>query len=212
MIMSVLTASEGSGIRHSIDCIVKRYAEAQVTPPEILDVDRDCCGSSPIQRMFSGWKDLQVRLDIWHFMRRISVGCNTDCHRLYGLFMSRLSQCILKWDRDDLNALMTAKWSEMAAEHILNPSDEDAKKRISREEVALHCRQTTGGVAETTSLIAYLAEAFDGEKGHDTLGVPLINGERMREIWAVKSKHVPCIEDPSGASLYAQSGSLMKEV
>ena len=99
----------------------------------------------------------------------------------------------------------------MAAEHILNPSDEDAKKRISRGEMALHCRRTTGGVAETTSLIAYLAEAIDGEKGHDTLGVPLINGERMREIWAVKSKHVPCIEDPSGTSLYAQSGSLAKE-
>ena len=45
VIMSVLTASEGSGIRHLIDYIVKRYADAQVTPPEILDVDRDCCGS-----------------------------------------------------------------------------------------------------------------------------------------------------------------------
>ena len=161
--------------------------------------------------MFSGRKDLQVRLDIWHFMRRIFVGGNTDCHRLYGLFMGHLSQCIFKWDRDDLNALMTAKGSEMASEHILNPSDEDVMKRICRGELALHCRCTTGGVAETTSLIAYLVEAFDGEKGHYTLGVLMFNGERMREIWAVKSKHVPCIEDPDRASLYVQIGSLVKE-
>ena len=211
MITSVLTASEDSGIRPLIDCIVKGYADAQVTPPEILNVDRDCCGSSPIQRMFSGWKDLQVRLDIGHFMRRISVGCNTDCHRLYGLFMGRLSQCIFKRDRDDLSALMTAKGSEMATEHILNPSDEDVMKRIRRGELALHCRRTTGGVAETTSLIASLVKAFDGDRGRYTLGVPLINGERVREIWAVKSKRVPCIEDPSGASLYVQTGSLVKE-
>ena len=119
MIMSVLTASEGSGIRHSIDCIVKRYAEAQVTPPEILDVDRDCCGSSPIQRMFSGWKDLQVRLDIWHFMRRISVGCNTDCHRLYGLFMSRFVSAswsgtemiwMLWWQQSGLKLQLSTFW------------------------------------------------------------------------------------------------------
>ena len=32
----------------------------------------------------------------------------------------------------------------------------------------------------------------------------------MREIWAVQSKHVPCIQDPSDASLYVQTGSLVK--
>jgi len=45
--------------------------------------------------VFCGWKDVQVRLDISHLMRRLARGCTVQNHQLlYGVFMSRPSTCI----------------------------------------------------------------------------------------------------------------------
>jgi hypothetical protein len=74
-----------------------------VTPPSLLYVDRDCCANSRTYEMFQAWPELIVRLDIWHFMRRIADSVTTDSHPLYGTFMSRLSGCIFMWSDEDMN-------------------------------------------------------------------------------------------------------------
>ncbi|XP_023815154.2 uncharacterized protein LOC110013889 [Oryzias latipes] len=209
IIMSVLTASEGFGLGPMIEGLIRRYAVAGVPPPEVLYVDRDCCGNTLLRRMFQKWKDLHIRLDIWHFMRRFSVGCTTDSHQLYASFMRRLSHCLFMWDEEDLTALKIAKRSELSA-RLTNPSDADVLRSISRSELALHCRRTTRGSQETLALIKSLIQAFDGDNGRDTLGVPLINSERMAGILAAQAKHVACIQDPPGIQLYTRTGTILK--
>jgi hypothetical protein len=82
---------------------MKRFSDAGHPPSEVIYVDRDCCGTASILTLFDDWQtEVDVRLDVWHFMRRLSSGCNTDSHPLYGLFMRRLSSCIFAWDKDEL--------------------------------------------------------------------------------------------------------------
>ena len=79
VLMSVLTCTEGTGLEKMAKGLVKRYSEANETPPLLLYVDRDCCvseGIPQIKELFSPW-DIKIRLDVWHFMRRFSVGCTT---------------------------------------------------------------------------------------------------------------------------------------
>ncbi|XP_073727112.1 uncharacterized protein [Misgurnus anguillicaudatus] len=131
------------------------------------------------------------------------------CHPLYATFMSRLSHCIFMWDQDDLTALKMAKRAELEADW--RPSSEACVlRRISRSELALHCRRTTRGTKETLTMIESLIQAFEGYAGRDTLGVPLINSARMSEIIKSQRKHVACIQDPQGVQLYMQTGTLMK--
>ncbi|XP_035985262.1 uncharacterized protein LOC118558811 [Fundulus heteroclitus] len=66
--------------------LVKRYQQAGVDPPVALYVDCGCCAeaaeTTKLQARFSGWPQLVVRLDIWHFMQRLALGCTTDAHQL----------------------------------------------------------------------------------------------------------------------------------
>lgn len=73
VLMNVLTASEGAGLKPMAEGLVKRYTNAGVSPPKLLYVDRDCCegGAVKTKDLFKQWGDLAIRLDIWHFMRRI---------------------------------------------------------------------------------------------------------------------------------------------
>ncbi|XP_035990887.1 uncharacterized protein LOC118562569 [Fundulus heteroclitus] len=99
VLVSVLTAAEGHGLWPMAAGLMRRYREAGVAPPAIMYVDRDCCsphGQSQVRAMFAEWRELQVRLDIWHFMRRFAAGVTTEAHQLYGVFMARLSRCIFQ--------------------------------------------------------------------------------------------------------------------
>ena len=78
---NALTSAEGQGLGPMVEGIVKRYTG--VSPPEVLYVDRDCCGDTSLRRMFALWSDMDIRLDIWHFMHRFCAGCTTDSHPLY---------------------------------------------------------------------------------------------------------------------------------
>nr|KAG5691802.1 hypothetical protein BaRGS_003198 [Batillaria attramentaria] len=139
-------------------------------------------------QMFSAWPDLVIRLDVWHFMRRIARACTTESHLLYKSFMGRLSQCIFQWDRDDLELLKAAKRRQMEGRHIPNPSDADVLRNITKDELALHCRRTTRGTDETIALIDHLLETYSGPAGHDTLGVPLLDQDRLTDIWRYSAK------------------------
>ena len=48
-----------------------------------------------------------------------------------------------------------------------------------------------------------LIQAFKGDQGNDTL-------EKIDNIWAEQQKHVACIQDPAGVSLYIQTGTQKK--
>ena len=211
ILTSVLTMGEGHGLSNMLVGVIKRYTKAEEKSPDVIYVDRDCCGASPLQHVLnaSSWKAV-LRLDIWHFMRRIATGCSTDSHQLYSTFMGLLSNCIFHWDEQDLNRLIKSKRCELKAQHLFIKSDADIIKRLSRYELALHCRRTTRGVAETTRLIGELIETFSGDKGRDTLGVQLINTSRMKSIWDAQKKHIPCIQDPPGVALYTKTGSIKK--
>lgn len=210
VIISVLTTGEGHGLSPMIHGLIRRYRDAEVPPPQLLYVDRDCCGNNQLRRMFAPWTELSIHLDIWHFMRRLSVGCTTDAHALYATFMSSLSQCIYMWDPEDVDALIAAKRSELEAMHIENLTDAEVFLHIKSSELTTHCRRTTRGVEETTRLITQLINSLDGDNGRDTQGVPLINSERMTEIWKQQQKHVQCIQDPPNIQLYTQTGVVKK--
>ncbi|MCI4379004.1 hypothetical protein PGIGA_G00222790 [Pangasianodon gigas] len=105
ILISVLTAQEGPGLDSMVSGLVSRYQQAGVAPPVLLYVDSGCCvdkGQSKLQTRFGGWPNLNIRLDIWHFMRRLATGCTTDAHPLYPTFMARLSACIFEWDPHDI--------------------------------------------------------------------------------------------------------------
>lgn len=92
LVVSVLTTSEsGQDLQRLADGLVGRYRSAAQPAPILLYTDRDCCsasGPSKYASLFGDWNGLQVRLDIWHWMRRMSGGCTTESHPLYGTFMS----------------------------------------------------------------------------------------------------------------------------
>ena len=147
LVMSVLTSSESSpSLKQMADGLVWRYRDAEQPPPQVLYTDRDCCSvntTSKYQTLFEEWGEaLQVRLDIWHYMRRISGGITSESHPLYGMFMSRLSTAIFEWDMGDLTHLLEAKKSEMVATYgsILKI---DSSKKI--------CKKMQGAAMDTAA-------------------------------------------------------------
>jgi len=209
VLMSVLTAAEGAGLVDMATGLVNRYLAAGQPPPLLLYVDRDCCTVST-RWLFQPWKDLVMRLDIWHFMRCFASCCTTDSHQLHGLFVSKLSSCIFQWDSEDIAALRRAKSAELLAMGVRGLSEADLLRHLSRRELALHCRRTTRGVAETTTLLQELITTFDSDRGKDSLGVPLLDHDRIQVMWEQQQKHVSCIQDPPGLSLYTRTGWLKK--
>ena len=206
VLQSVLTSSEGIvDLQRLAEGLMDRYEKAGQDPPALLYTDRDCCsqGQSKLQQLFGRWSDLQVRLDIWHFMRRLAVGCSSESHPLYGTFMAHLSSSIFEWDAGDFDLLMVAKRGEMVRAGIPNPPESAIKKAISKEELARHCRRRTRGVGKTVELIESLLLALSSAT--DTLGVPLLK-EEMQTIWDEQRKHIACIQDPPNMSLYTITG------
>ena len=213
ILISVLTAQEGAGLDMMAADLVRRYQQAGVDPPVALYVDCGCCtvvGETKLEARFGGWPDLTVRLDIWHFMRRIALGCVTDAHQLYPLFMSRLSACIFEWDAADLALLREAKRQLLQSQGLPSLTDGDINKHLTREELALHCRRRTRGEETTTQLLEELLQGLMGTRGNDSLGVPLFDRERMEHIWHVQKKHIKCIQDLPGVALYTKTGELTK--
>lgn len=143
-------------------------------------------------------------------MRRLSIGCTTDAHPLYAVFMSRLSQAIFRWDEQDVGLLKKAKKNELIQKHIPDPTDADVARHIKSDELARHCRRMTRGTQETTTLISQLIVSMEDDNGLDILGVPLIDSQKMKEIWEKQSRHVPCIQDPEGVQLYTRIGTIKK--
>ncbi|XP_058609848.1 uncharacterized protein LOC131525857 isoform X3 [Onychostoma macrolepis] len=174
ILISVLTAQEGGGLDAMVSGLINRYRQEAMAPPVLLYVDCGCCiekGQSKLQTRFGGWPDLNIRLDIWHFMRRLAVGCTTDAHPLYPVFMSRLSACIFEWDPQDVALLRRAKREHLQEEGVPVITDKLVNQRITKKDLALYCRRRTRGVESTTRDIDRLLQELMGEKGRDLMGV-----------------------------------------
>ena len=146
-------------------------------------------------------------------MCRITSGVTTESHPLYATFMAQLSQCIFEWSDEDLKLLKKAKAAELAASSIRYPSDTDVAKRLSKHELSLHVQRRTRGVDTTIRMIKELLAEFTKPQGTDTLGVPLLDLDRISEIWESQRRHVSCLQDPNpalGVALYTQVGTIIK--
>jgi hypothetical protein len=148
--------------------------------------------------MFKPWKNLVIRLDIWHLMRRLARAVKTESHQLYGVFMSKLSSCIFEWDADDFILLCQAKASV-------------TEKTPSEAAHSLHCRRRTCGTQQTLDLIGRLISSLSGDAGRDTLGMELFDQKVMNQMWK-EEQHSQCIQDPDPevVQLYTETGSLLK--
>ena len=144
VVHTIITTSESiPSLQKLAVVLMERYKNGGQQPPQVLYTDRDCCiqGGRPskYQQLFSTWEGLQVRLDVWHYMRRIIGVVSSESHPLYGLFMSQLSSSIFEWDAGDLQCLIDAKKAELMRAGVPNPEDTAARKAISRRELARHC-------------------------------------------------------------------------
>ena len=112
--------------------LTQRYQKAKVEPPNVLYVDRGCCTStsmpSSIKQLFSNLPNLVLRMDIYHFMRRIAGGCTRESHPLYGCFLVSLSFSIYEWDPSDLDALYKAKKEDFVQNGGTNADNYDPEK------------------------------------------------------------------------------------
>ncbi|XP_036419498.1 uncharacterized protein LOC118803096 [Colossoma macropomum] len=213
ILISVLTAEEGAGLNLMTSDLMKRYSQAGVAPPKVLYVDSHCCveeGLSKLQQRFAQWPNLQIRLDIWHFMRRMSEGCTTDAHALYPTFMAGLSSCIFEWDPEDVALLRRAVREQLRQEGVSFISDALVDKRITKNDLAFHCRRRTRGEQTTIQLIDRLLHELLGDKGRDLMGIPLLDKVRMEYIWRVQKRHIRCIQDVPGIPLYTETGTTTK--
>ncbi|XP_041468591.1 uncharacterized protein LOC121418673 [Lytechinus variegatus] len=206
--MSVMTVGEGAGLYEMVKGIQRRYEADGQPRPELLYVDRGCCGAD--YRIFRGWPDMPVRLDVWHFMRRLARGCTSTEHQLYRFFQRWLSACIFAWSADDQNQLIAANRGEQRDQGIAETSDDVILKHLGKSSIARHCRRVTRGMEETIQLIGDLLACLDGEGGLDTIGVPLFDSDRVWEIWDSQQRHIACLQDPPDVQLYTKIGELVK--
>jgi len=134
-------------------------------------------GETKLKARFGGWPNLIVRLDIWHFMRRLAVGCTTDAHQLYPTFMARMSACIFEWDAADVNKLREAKRAQLKEQGLMALTEKQLDRQIKKEELELHCRRKTRGEDQTIQLLDQLISELISDKGKDALArvrMPLV--------------------------------------
>ena len=85
---------------------------------------------------------------------------------------------------------------------------EGARIKLTKEEMARHCRRRVRAQPEAECLIQEALDHFWTVK--DTLGVPLIDQDRMGEIWRTQRRHLHCIQDPEGVRLYTKTGEVTR--
>ncbi|XP_028302297.1 uncharacterized protein LOC114463168 [Gouania willdenowi] len=72
--------------------------------------------------------------------------------------------------------------------------------------MARYCRRATRGTELTERYLDDVLDAF--KDATDTMGVPLLDADRVEPIWATQRCHVCCIQDPPHVPLYLQTGQV----
>ena len=65
VLMSVLTAAEGHGLREMAKGLMQRYREAHEPPPRLMYVDRDCCTQFGGCMMLDMFSECPQTVDQW---------------------------------------------------------------------------------------------------------------------------------------------------
>ncbi len=107
--------------------------------------------------------------------------------------------------------LRQTKREQLKREGVPGITEKLVDQQITKDELALHCRRRTRGERQTIIMIEQLLNELIGVKGRDYLGVPLLDHERMQNIWQTQKKHVKCIQDEPGFLLYTVTGTTTKE-
>ena len=74
-------------------------------------------------------------------------------------------------------------------------------------ELAKHCKRQTREPNKTICLIEDLILSL--QDSTDTLGVPLLRDD-VWDIWKEEKRHISCLQDPKGFSLYSNTGEITK--
>ena len=90
---------------------------------------------------------------------------------------------------------------------VTDPSPAAIRKATSREKLTQHCKRQTRGADETTNLIEALLLRMVCTS--DALSARLFNND-MIDILEEQKKHIVCLQDPPGVSLYTSIGSIVK--
>ena len=92
-------------------------------------------------------------------------------------------------------------------EGVSEPSLSATRKALTREELSRHCRRRTRGAELNLQLIEGLLLQLT--TATDSLGVPVFSAQ-MAAIWDEEKKHVSCLQDVPGVSLYTVTGYINK--
>ena len=165
--------------------LMERYSNLNVEPPKVLYVDRGCCTTSATtststRKLFSDWEKQIIRLDIWHFMRRIASGCSSESRPLYGRFMTALTAAVFEWEIQDLQALYEAKRAELAKNGINTDPLASMDKYVTKNDLAKHCRRQIRQPDQIADEIPSLIEKY--KSANDSTGTPLFCPE-IEAIW-----------------------------
>jgi hypothetical protein len=121
--------------------------------------------------------------------------------------MSQIYAAIFEWDHADVELLKKAKVSEWQIAGIKIPSTETVLKAISKQELTRHCRRKIRSVTDTTSTLEKVFSSL--LNATDTLGVPLLKEDAMA-VLNTESRHVPCLQDPTGVQLFTKVDTIKK--
>lgn len=169
---------------------MKRHLDAGVYPSTVLYVDRDSRRGIAVEtkRLLSQWSEMEISLDIWHFMRCIAVGCTTQSQPKYAIFLGRLFHCTFKWSQEDLKPLIPAIHCKLTRSGVKDPSEEDVIKKSAKKSLWPITTEKPLVWKKPTYLIHDLMDRFQDEQGDDTLGVPLLNADQIWDILGFSEK------------------------
>ena len=184
---------------------MKRHSDAGVSPPTVLYVAHDCRRGIAMEtkRLLSQWFEMEISIEIWHFMRCIAVGCTTVSTKV----------CYFPWTSFSLHLCMKpGRPKPVNTCHTLQSHKEWSQRskwggchqKISKKSLPPIATGKPLVWKKPTYLIHDLIDTFQDEQGGDTLGVPLLN------IWDSQNRHIACIQDPDEVQLYIKTGVVTK--
>lgn len=101
VVKCVVTHSDGyDTVRRALLQLRRRHDEAGIITPALIYVDNHCCGGSAWRDTWKVWHNYPtVRLDVFHFMKRVCLRLTTGKHHAaYVTFSSAVSSAIFSTD------------------------------------------------------------------------------------------------------------------
>uniref|UniRef100_A0A0K6S9B2 Uncharacterized protein n=1 Tax=Chromera velia CCMP2878 TaxID=1169474 RepID=A0A0K6S9B2_9ALVE len=87
----------------------RRYEIFKLEFPEIVWLDRDCCGEGAMK---AAWRILnphiKILLDVFHWIDRLSKGLHSKSHPYTPLFVKKIQKALFVLSKEDLDKLLTA--------------------------------------------------------------------------------------------------------